>query len=163
MKKLVLFIFLSIFLSAQAQTLKGGVSEEHISKGFFGSWGVISKLKNTNNPSLFKYESRDIWSLSGYSNILFLENFESGAKSQITVKDTKKDFLKFERKKEIKQTKGKIVYREIVEFNLHNNNFSGTDTFFVEKYDLKNNLLEKNQAQYQIEGTKISGRAPELD
>ena len=76
-----------LFLSAHPIALKGGVSEDYIPKGFFGSWGVISKLKTTNNPSLFNRESRDIWSLSGYNNVLFLENFETGAKSQIEIQN----------------------------------------------------------------------------
>lgn len=160
MKKLLLIAFLMLFINAQAMVLKGGVNEDYIPKGFFGSWGVISKLQNTNNPSLFNRESRDIWSLSGYNNILFLENFETGAKSQIEIKDKEKDVLKFQRKKEATTKEGKIVYKETVEFKLLNNRFSGIDKFIVEKYDLKNSLIEHNEATYQVEGTKISGDSP---
>ena len=149
-----------LFLNAYSMALKGGVSEDYIPKGFFGSWGVISKLKTTNNPSLFNYESRDIWSLSGYNNILFLENFETGAKSQIEIKDKEKDTLKFQRKKEAKTQDSKIVYKETVEFRLLGNRFSGIDKFIVEKYDTKNSLIEQNIATYQVEGTKISGDSP---
>lgn len=160
MKKILLLLFSMLFLSAHSMALKGGVSEDYIPKGFFGSWGVISKLKNTNNPSLFNYESRDIWSLSGYNNVLFLENFKTGAKSQIEIKDKEKDVLKFQRKKEIKTKEGKIIYKETVEFRLLGNRFSGIDKFAVEKYDTKNSLIEQNIATYQVEGTKISGDSP---
>lgn len=160
MKKLLLLLFSMLFLNAYSMALKGGVSEDYIPKGFFGSWGVISKLKTTNNPSLFNYESRDIWSLSGYNNILFLENFETGAKSQIEIKDKEKDTLKFQRKKEAKTQDSKIVYKETVEFRLLGNRFSGIDKFIVEKYDTKNSLIEQNIATYQVEGTKISGDSP---
>ena len=99
MKKIFLILTLFSFLSVGAQTLKGGVSQDYIPKGFFGSWGVISKLSNSNNPSLFNYESRDIWTLSGYGDTLVLENLESGARSEIKVKDKSHDgkTLKFER------------------------------------------------------------------
>lgn len=163
MKKLVLFVII-FFLSVtvNAQTLKGGVYEEYIPKGFFGSWGVISKLKTTNNPNLFNYQSKDIWTLSGYNNILILENLESGATSKIEIKNkNSSDSLKFERKKEQKKSQGKVVYREIVQFKLNGNNFSGVDKFFVENYNSKNVLIEKNEAIYTIEGVKISGNAPE--
>ena len=85
MKKILLILLSLFFISAQAQTLHGGVSEDYIPKGFFGSWGVISKLDSSNNPVLFNKESRDIWTLSGYDNILILENLESGAKSEIVI------------------------------------------------------------------------------
>ena len=87
MKKILSILVLFLFFSANAQMLKGGVSEDYIPKGFFGSWGVISKLNSSNNPTLFNYESRDVWMLSGYGNTLILENLESGARSEITVKD----------------------------------------------------------------------------
>ena len=163
MKKIFLVLFSLAFLSAHSMVLKGGVNEDYIPKGFFGSWGVISKLQNTNNPSLFNRESRDIWSLSGYNNILFLENFETGAKSQIEIKNKEKDTLKFQRKKEAKTNEGKIIYKETVEFHLLKNRFSGTDKFIVEKYNLKNSLIERNEAIYQVEGTKISGSTPDLN
>ncbi|MBR3605600.1 MAG: hypothetical protein IKL52_06195 [Candidatus Gastranaerophilales bacterium] len=160
MKKLLLIALSMLFLNAYSMALKGGVSEDYIPKGFFGSWGVISKLKETNNPNLFNKESRDIWSLSGYNNILFLENFETGARSQIEIKNKEKDALKFERKKVTEAKENKIIYKETVEFRLLGNRFSGIDKFIVEKYDLKNNLIEKNIATYQVEGTKISGDTP---
>ena len=67
--------------------LKGGVVEEYIPEGFFGSWAVISKLESSNNPMYFNYESRDIWTLSGYDNVLILENLQSGAWGKIIVKE----------------------------------------------------------------------------
>ena len=159
MKKLFLILTMLVFSLCSAETLKGGVSQDYIPKGFFGSWGVISKLNSTDNPRVFNYESRDIWTLSGYSNILILENLESGATSQITVKDKSLDgkTLKFERKKTGKDKGQKVIYREIVEFSLLGNNFSGTDKFIIERYNENNELLRKDNALYRIEGVKISG------
>lgn len=160
----ILLVFLSfVFLCAHAQLLKGGVSEEYIPQGFFGSWGVISKLDSSNNPTLFNYQSRDIWTLSGHDNILILQNLESGARSEITLKDKSKDnrTLKFEREKVVENKDStKIIYREIVQFMLLGNNFSGTDKFIVEKYDEHNTLIKKDEAKYVVEGVKISGKTP---
>ena len=162
MKKL-LFLFLSfLFLFCNAETLKAGIEESYVPAGFYGSWGVISKLKNCTNPDMFNYESRDIWILSGYGNILVLENIESGARSEITVKEKATDgkTLKFERQNTVKTAENKIIYREIVTFVLNGNNFSGTDDYVVEKYTSQGTLLEKGFARYRVEGVKIAGENP---
>ena len=130
---------------------------------FFCLFCVISKLDSSNNPTLFNYQSRDIWTLSGHDNILILQNLESGARSEITVKDKSKDnrTLKFEREKVVENKDStKIIYREIVQFMLLGNNFSGTDKFIVEKYDENNTLIKKDEAKYVVEGVKISGKTP---
>jgi len=161
MKKLFLLFFVFITLPLNAQVLRGGVYEEYIPKGFFGSWGVISKLEDTNNPNLFNYQSRDIWTLSGYGNVLILENLESGATSRIEIKNKASDnILKFERSKEKKANNTKIIYREIVQFKLNGNNFSGSDNFIVEEYDADNKIKKINKAKYHVEGVKISGSVP---
>lgn len=145
---------------SQTLSLKGGVSHSYIPQGFFGSWGVISKLKETNNPDKFNFQSKDIWTLSGYNNVLILENIESGAKSEIIVKDKSIDgkTLKFERKREKPTAQGREIHREIVQFTLLGKNFSGYDKFIIEKYDKNNNLIKKDSAQYQVEGVRISGQ-----
>jgi len=37
--------------------------------------------------------------------------------------------------------------------------FSGTDVYIVEEYDLNNKLIRKNTANYNVAGTRISGRS----
>ncbi len=162
MKKIILSLGCLLFLCCSAVSLKGGVSEEYIPKGFFGSWGVISKLNSSNNPTVFNFESRDIWTLSGYNNILILENLESGARSEIEVKDKSKDgnSLKFERKKIVIEKGLKIIYKETVSFRLQGNNFSGTDNFIIERYNKNGKLEKKDIASYTIAGIKISGSSP---
>ena len=163
MRKFILLIFSLFFLCADASILKGSVSEEYIPSGFFGSWGVISKLDSSNNPTMFNYQSRDIWTLSGHNNVLVLQNLQSGARSEIRIKDKASDgrTLKFEREKIVKQDDlSKVIYREIVSFRLLGNNFSGTDKFIVEEYDKNNSLIKKNEALYIVEGVKISGEKP---
>ena len=155
------FLFFFLFLPVSAEILRAGVEQTYIPKGFFGSWGVISKLNSSNNPSLFASESRDVWTLSGYNDVLILENLQSGAHSKIRIKEKAKDgkTLKFNREKVVEKNE-KIIYRETVQFALRGNNFSGTDKFVVEKYDKNNVLIEKSEAKYIVEGVKISGEKP---
>ncbi|MBQ9150471.1 hypothetical protein IJX73_06025 [bacterium] len=157
MKRILLIIFSLMFFSANALSLKGGVSEEYIPNAFFGSWGVISKLNTASNPMMFNPQSRDIWTLSGYSNILILQNPQSGAYSEIIIKEKNKDgkTLKFQREKNVEENGTKIKYKEQVSFVLMGNTFSGTDKFIVEKYDKNNTLIKKDEATYLIEGVKI--------
>ena len=163
MKKVLLIFFSLYFTHVQAIALKGGVIEEYIPKGFYGSWGVISKLQKSNNPTMFNYQSKDIWILSGHNDVLVLQNLESGAISEIRVKEKTTDgkTLKFQREKVQNKNDCKIVYKETVQFKLAGNNFSGSDDFIVEKYSNKGVLLEKNEANYRVEGVKISGTKPE--
>jgi len=162
MKKFLLLLICFLFLQVNAQTLKAGVSEDYIPKGFFGSWAVISKLNSSNNPSVFNYESRDIWVLSGYNNILILENQQSGARSEITIEQKSKDnrTLTFKREKTVNPKSGKIIYKETVSFKLMGPNFSGIDEFVVERYDENNKFIKKDIATYQIAGVRISGENP---
>lgn len=161
MKKFLILLFCLFFLSVQAFELKGGVSEEYIPEGFFGSWAVISKLDSSNNPSVFNYESRDIWTLSGYSNILILENLQSGARSEIEIKEKSTDgrTLTFKREKVVNK-ENKTIYKETVSFKLMGTNFSGTDEFVVEYYNSENKLTKKDVATYHIAGVRISGQNP---
>ena len=159
MRKIFLILFGFLTLCALCETLKGGVYEEYIPKGFYGSWGVISKMKSATNPTKFNYESKDIWVLSGSGNILILKNLESGAYSEIVIKEKSIEgkTLKFERQKTIKTKEGKQIQKEIVEFVLQGKNFSGSDRFSIENYDKNNNLINTDSATYSVEGVRISG------
>lgn len=151
-----------LFLFANADTINARITETYIPKGFYGTWGVISKLKTTTNTDLFNYESRDVWVLSGYNDILILENMQTGAKTQIQIKEKNRDgkTLRFERIKNVKQGNEKIIYKEIVSFILNGKNFSGTDVYIIEKYNNQGKLIEKNSGDYEIKGVKISGENP---
>ena len=162
MKKLIIVLFSILLMSARAESLKGGVIEEFVPEGFFGSWGVISKLKSASNPSMFNYESRDIWTLSGYGNTLVLENLESGARSDIILKEKSLDgkTLKFHREKIVKENNKKIIYKETVEFVLSGNNFRGSDKYTVDKFDSSGNKIKTDNAEYTVSGVRISGTNP---
>lgn len=162
MKKFLVILFCFLILPVYPETLKGGVSEEYIPEGFFGSWGVISKLKSATTPEMFNFESRDVWMLSGYGNTLILQNLESGARSEIIIKDKSLDgkTLKFEREKITKENNRKVIYKETVEFVLSGNNFKGEDNYNVQKYDSNNKLIKNDSAKYSVSGVRISGTNP---
>ena len=144
------------------EALKAGIVEEYVPNGFYGSWGVISKLYECNNYKLFNSESRDVWVLSGYNNVLYLQNLDSGAQSQIILKEkSKNNTLNFQREKVVnKPNNQKVIYKESVKFILNNNTFKGNDDFVVEEWE-NNKLIKKSSAKYKISGTKISGTNPD--
>lgn len=162
MKKIFVILICFLIFPAYSEALKGGVTEEYIPEGFFGSWGVISKLKSATTPEMFNFESRDVWMLSGYGNTLILQNLESGARSEIIVKDKSLDgkTLKFEREKVTKENNRKVIYKETVEFVLLGNNFKGEDNYNVQKYDINNKLIKNDTAKYSVSGVRISGTNP---
>lgn len=162
MKRFFIVIIFLLFATVSAETIKAGITKEYIPEGFFGSWGVISKLSSSNNPTIFNMESRDVWMLSGYGNVLVLQNLQSGARSEILIKEKTKDgkTLKFEREKTSKDGNKKVVYKEKIEFILMGNMFSGSDIYTVEQYDAKNVQIKKDTATYNISGVKISGSTP---
>lgn len=160
MKK-ILILLLFLMLPCGAQTLHGGATYDEIPKGFFGIWHVTSKMENSNNPKIFNKLSVDIWNLSGYGNVLILENAMTGAKSSIQVQPQKSydgKTLKFMRIKEQKEGKYKVVQKESPEFVLDGGIFRGFDTFIIEKYE-DNKLISKDIVKYKVIGQKISGES----
>ncbi len=168
MKKILIVIFLIFLFNVQtsklqtnAEVLRGGASYDEIPKGFFGVWHVTSKMESSNNPPIFNKLSVDIWNLSGYGNVLILENQMTGAKSSIQVEPQKSydgKSLKFTRVKEEIQGKIKTVQKETPEFVLDKNIFRGFDTYIIEKYE-DNKLISKDVVKYKVIGQKISGES----
>ncbi len=162
MKKIVLILFLFFVMNlAQAQTLKGSTTYEESIKGFYGTWHVTSKIESSNNYSMFNKMSVDIWNLSGTGNVLFLENGLTGAKSSIQMEGSLNKLdgktLKFVRTKEYTEGGYKYKHIESPEFTLDKKIFKGYDTFTVEKYDMKGNLISKDTVKYKVIGQKIAG------
>lgn len=157
-------VILSGILDTEAVSLQGGVSENTINKGFFGTWHVTSKLIESNSSSEFNMLNVHIWNLSGYGNVLILENQFSGARSEIKV-DKAIDgpnggvdgsLLKFKRVQEKGEGANKIVLTETPEITLKGDIFQGYDTFFIEKY--KDGVLYKKEViKYKIVGQRIIG------
>ncbi len=166
MKKFLLFflIFFGSLLNANAMSLQGGVSESVINKGFFGTWHVTSKIIESNSSSEFNALSVHIWNLSGYGNVLILENQFSGARSEIKVEKAidgpnggmDGSLLKFRRTQEKGDGANKIILTETPEITLQGDIFKGFDTFFIEKY--KDGVLYKKEVvKYKIVGQRIIG------
>lgn len=159
-KYLLLILLLFLSLPAFGETLKGSASFDEQLKGFFGVWHVTSKIENTTNYSMFNKMSVDIWNLSGSGNVLILENTLTGATSSINVNfedslDGKT--LTFKRVKEFKSGNYKFKHTEVPKFVLNGKIFKGSDTYTVEKFDLKNNLISKDVVKYEVIGQKIAG------
>lgn len=149
------------FYPIRAEVLRGGAVYDEIPKGFFGVWHVTSKMESSNNPSAFNKLSVDIWNLSGYGNVLILENSITGAKSSIQVEPRKSydgKSLKFTRVKEEKTGRYKTVQKETPEFVLDGDIFRGFDTYIIEKYE-DNKLISKDIVKYKVVGQKISGES----
>ena len=165
MKKFLLLLFCLIFtLSANAVSLSGGVSENVIDKGFFGTWHVTSKLIETNSTSEMARLSVHIWNLSGSRNVLVLENKFSGARSEIVVdKATVQPdgaLLKFKRVSQQGDEANKIVLTEMPEITLKGDIFQGYDTFYIEKYN-NGVLYKKEVVKYKLVGQRITGNKVE--
>ena len=161
MKKI--FLFLLLFLTVNfchAEALKASLSYDETIKSFFGTWHVTSKIESATNYSLFNKLSVDIWNLSGYGNVLILENALTGAKSSIqttTSEDLDGKHLKFTRIKEFKEGNFKYKHTETPEFTLKGDVFKGFDTFTVEKFDNEGHQISVDVVKYKVVGQKIAG------
>lgn len=162
MRKFLLLLFVFFSLNAAfGETLRATVTKDEIPKGFFGTWHVTSKIKETNNRELFNPMSVDIWTLSGFGNTLILENVQSGASSSIQIakgQNLDGKTLKFERRKEDTRGNIKIVQKESPVFKLNGDIFTGEDTFIIERYK-NNQLFQKDVVKYNVIGQKISGES----
>lgn len=159
-KKILFFLFAITILPANCATLSGGVSENIINKGFFGTWHVTSKLIETNSSSQMDKLSVHIWNLSGSGNVLILENQFSGARSEIKVDKATNNvdgaLLKFKRILEQGDEGGKIVLTETPEITLKGDIFQGYDTIYIEKY--KDGVLYKKEVvKYKLVGQRMNG------
>src|SRR5574344_130564 len=94
---IVLFITgISVF-AQEGVVLKGGVSIDKVPKTLYGEWRVSSRLLSTNNYSIFKDSSVDLWNLSRVGNVITLDNPFSGAKASIVVDKVEGNLIKFKK------------------------------------------------------------------
>lgn len=157
MKNIVILAFMTIFLFPSYcladKILQGGVTEvKELPKGFYGTWNVHSELISSNNPSIFRETSNDIWTFAKEGDLIVLQNPISGATAYITVDEVRNNQAKFRREK--KSHKGKEI--EQPEITLDGDSFYGTDSLLIEKYK-NGETIEKNVVKYRIHGEKISG------
>ena len=157
MKKFIIFIF-TIFLfiqSATCETLKAGISVDHVPKTLFGTWRVNAKLDSTNAPKTFRPQSLDVWNLIRMDDKITLDNPFSGAKAEISVQTVEDNLIVFSKRLPYD---GNKVLTDTVTIRLNKNEFSGINSLRLEYFSLINNHLMKTEtATYHIKGEKISG------
>jgi len=156
MKKLFTIIFfLIICLPVNAEVLEAGISIEDVPQALFGLWRVSAKLDDTNSYSTFKPQSIDIWNLSRIGDRIRLENPNSGAKAEISVKTVEGNLIIFQKSANYSTNK---VLTDTVHLRLEKDTFSGINTLKLETFSLVDNHLMKTEtAQYVIKGEKLSG------
>ena len=136
MKKLILYILCSLFLScnicysAEGYRLTGGVSIDEVPKALYGSWRVVAKLRETNNYSTFKPQSVDMWTLSRVGNQVTLSNPFSGANATISIKTVMGNLIVFSKKSPY----GDKELTDTITIRLDNNTFSGVNTLTLESF-----------------------------
>ena len=156
MKKLILLICAFIFLqTAQAETIKAGISVEHVPKALYGSWRVSAMLDRTNAPRTFKPQSLDFWNLSRLGDTIELNNPMSGANAEVSVQTVEGNIVVFSKRLPYDDNK---ILTDTVTIRLNQNTFSGINQLKLEHFSLIDNHLMKTQtATYHIKGEKISG------
>ena len=156
MKKLILLICALMFLQiAQAETIKAGISIEHVPKALYGSWRVSAMLDRINAPRTFKPQSLDFWNLSRLGDIIELNNPMSGANAEISVQTVEGNIVVFSKRLPYDDNK---ILTDTVTIRLNQNTFSGINQLKLEHFSLIDNHLMKTQtATYHIKGEKISG------
>lgn len=159
MKKLlsVIICLISFCIPVNAEVLEAGVSIEDIPKSLFGVWKVTAKLDDTNSYKTFKPQSVDIWNLSRVNDQLYLENPNSGANAEISVKTVEGNLIVFSKKTPYDNNK---ILLDTVNIRLQGDEFSGVNFLKLESYSLiDNHLMKTETAQYLIKGEKIAGES----
>ena len=151
------FLFLLMCIPVNAQVLEAGVSIDEIPKALFGVWRVNAKLDTTNSYQTFKPQSVDIWNLSRTESVVNLENPNSGAKAEISVKTVEGNLVVFSKKTPYGSNK---VLTDTVNIRIDGDRFSGVNYLKLETFSLVDNHLMKTEtAQYIIKGEKIAGES----
>ena len=147
---ILFFILLSGNALAQDTVLTGSVSM--VPKSFYGTWRVISKLSDTDSPTLFKKSGVDLWNLSRSYDVINLSNPFNGAKAEIKIDKVEDNFVIF--KKTGKN--GSKVLTDIVEIKINNDTFSGIDKLKLDTY-VNGKIMKTETAVYTLKGEKIAG------
>lgn len=158
MKKLFIFFVLSLFCaSVNAEVLEAGVSIEDVPKTLFGIWRVNGKLDTTNSYRTFKPQSIDFWNLSRVGDRLNLENPNSGASADVSIKTIEGNLIIFSKKTPYNNNK---VLTDTVHLRIEGDKFSGINTLKLETFsNVDSHLMKTETAQYIIKGEKIAGES----
>lgn len=150
-------ITLILFISnVNAQVLEAGVSVEEVPKALFGTWRVNAKLDDTNSYKTFKPQGVDIWNLTRANDKITLNNPNSGANAEISVKTVEGNLVVFTK---ITSYDNKVL-TDTVNIRITGDKFSGINYLKLESYSyVDKHLMKTETAQYIIKGEKIAGES----
>ena len=157
MKRMVLFLFLYIFLAvctvnaAQPTVLTGSVSM--VPKSFYGTWRVISE-RIEQNSDIFKEKSLDVWNLSRTGDVITLYNMFNGAKAEINVENSNDKHVIFTKSGEY----GKKKLTDKADIIIDGDYFEGFDYIRIDTY-VGGKIVKTQSATFKIRGEKIGGAA----
>ena len=146
----IVFIFLVNSVWAENTVLKGSISL--VPKSFYGSWRVSSLLEDTDSVQIFKKSGTDLWNLSRMNDVIILTNPFNGARAEIQIDRVEDNNVVF-----VKTGKyGSKVLTDIVEINITQDSFKGTDKFRLDTY-VNGKIMKTETATYSLKGERIAG------
>lgn len=138
----------------EVKMIKGGVSAiDMLPEEIYGKWNVQSVMIHTTNNDEFKSETSDIWVFRRTGNHIILTNPATQASASITVDEVINNKARFSRVTMGPDEKE----RETVQIEITGENFSGSDTFVIEKFE-NGKLISQDVVKYKLQGNKISGQ-----
>lgn len=141
--------------SAYAMLIEGNVSmTDRVPEEMYGSWRVEAICTRTTDKKLFESASVDIWTLTRNGDTVTLTNPLSGARADISVNDVKGKTVKFEKRSFYENEES----LEIPILTLQGDNFTGIDKINIKTFE-KGKLIREDYVEYQVRGTKISGKS----
>ena len=154
------FVILAFFIlvitdlcSVQAQepkVLTGYV--EMVPQSFFGTWRIVSKRIDTDNPAYFKEKSLDLWNLSKSFDVITLSNPFNGARAEIKLDRVETNYIVFTKKGKYDNK----ILTDTVEIMLDGDSFTGFNTIKLDTYS-NGKIKKSDTAKYSLKGEKIAG------
>lgn len=161
MKKIIILaltifsIMIPQYTFAENVVLQAGISlSDKIPKGFWGTWRITSKIKESNNKKMFNTITTDFWNLSKQNDVITLTNPLSGAEASLTIDEVQNNQITFTHITENKNAK----MIETPTLTLNGENFYGTDKIVIEKY-LDGKKISEDYVIYDIKAQKLTGNS----
>lgn len=142
----------------ETPTLQGYVEE--VPNEFFGTWRVVAKRAETDNPARFREKTIDLWNIFEYGNVIKLSNPFSGASAQINVKSSEGKRVEFSKTGKYDNQ----ILTDTVSITIVGDTFTGTDTLKLDTLsDIDGSVRKSCTAKYKITGEKIAGQSIQGD
>ena len=147
------FVLNDIVVFAQQPTLLTATITK-VPQSFYGTWRVVSRRVDTDNPAFFREKSVDLWNLSMSYNVIELCNPFNGAKAEITIDRVESNKVVFSKTGKYDNK----ILSDTVEIMLEGGSFSGYDTLKLDTYS-NGKLIKSDMARYSLKGEKIAGES----